>query len=292
MNTKLVYVLVSRKDDYYYEMVMISLYSFRLYHPHASVEIVMDEDTYMRLKDENATILQDVKPVVVPIPQEYNVMQRSRYLKTNLREIVTGDFLYIDGDTIICSSLDEIDQIDADMGMVLDMHRLDSFVSETVVELNKKAGMGYTGKRPYYNGGVALVKDTLKAHRIYDSWFRLWKKSVQNGVSKDQPALCQSNVDLGFPITEISGVWNCQINWEGRFRYLVRAKILHYYNVFEWGMMKTLLMKNVRRNGRITVAAAILLHFPRLFFIIRYFRVKLVDSYYILRETCRKILRR
>lgn len=285
MNTKLVYVLVSSEEDYYYEMVMLSLYSFRIYHPKEPVEVVMDEETYLQLQRNNALLLQDAKPVVVPISQEFNVMQRSRYLKTHLREIVEGDFLYIDSDTIICSPLDDIDRIDADMGMVLDMHRHDSFVSKTVVELNKRAGMGYTGNRPYYNGGVALVKDTPKVHDLFESWHRLWKKSVQNGVSKDQPALCQANVDLGFPITEIPGVWNCQINWGGRFCYLVQAKILHYYNVYEWGKMKTLLMKNVRKNGRIMGVTAILLHFPRFFFAVRFLRVKMVDGYYVLRET-------
>lgn len=48
MNTKIVYV-VRRKSDYYVEMLRLSLASLRLYHPNDSVEIVMDDETYLFL---------------------------------------------------------------------------------------------------------------------------------------------------------------------------------------------------------------------------------------------------
>ena len=38
MRTKIVYVLVSQETDYYYEMLQLSLYSLRLYHPNDVVE--------------------------------------------------------------------------------------------------------------------------------------------------------------------------------------------------------------------------------------------------------------
>ena len=46
MNTKVVYVLVSNKNDYYVEMLQLSLYSLRIFHPDDIVEVVMDEKTY------------------------------------------------------------------------------------------------------------------------------------------------------------------------------------------------------------------------------------------------------
>ena len=120
MNTKVVYVLVSNKNDYYVEMLQLSLYSLRMFHPEDIVEVVMDEKTYSRLVKQRHRLLVDVKPIVVEIPTEYSLMQRSRYLKTRLREIIVGDFLYLDTDTVIADSLAAIDDFQWDMAAVLD----------------------------------------------------------------------------------------------------------------------------------------------------------------------------
>ena len=125
MKTKVVYVLVSQESDYYYEMLLLSLFSLRLYHPlgDAEVVVVMDRDTQQRLIDIKADILDEVTPIVPDIPQGYSTMQRSRFLKTSLRAFITGDFLYLDTDTIICRSLCEVDSFDGDFCAVLDNHK-------------------------------------------------------------------------------------------------------------------------------------------------------------------------
>ena len=93
MRTKIVYVLVSQESDYYYEMALLSLYSLRLHHPKDVVQIVMDEDTHQRLTAMESPILSSATPIVVSIPERFTVMQRSRYLKTKLTEIIEGDLL-------------------------------------------------------------------------------------------------------------------------------------------------------------------------------------------------------
>jgi len=39
------------------------------------------------------------------VPEELNQVQRSRYLKTTLRSILTGDYLFVDTDTVFASLL-------------------------------------------------------------------------------------------------------------------------------------------------------------------------------------------
>lgn len=287
MKTKLVYVYVGSDGDYYYEMLIMSLYSFRRYHPHDEVLIVMDEETFESLRHKNAALLSDVTPIVVHISEDYNMMQRSRYLKTKLRQIIDGDYLYIDGDTIICAKLNAIDSLDSDLGMVLNLHRKDEFLSQKNVNLCKAAGMDTSVMRPYYNGGVAYVKDSPVSFKFYEHWHQLWLKSVSNGVFQDQPALCQTDFDLGFPVKEMWGGWNCQVCFGGKLCLICRAKIIHYFSANSWGKMKTVLLERIHKSGRVDWLVALLLHFPRFFFAIRYLNTKLTETYYIVREKCR-----
>lgn len=244
MKTKVVYVLVSEETDYYYEMTRLSLQSFRLYHPKDRVEVVMDEQTHRRLTDRNDKILDDVIPIVVEIPMEYSVMQRSRFLKTQLRVIIDGDFLYLDVDTLACERLDDIDATGADLAMVsngnvglLSGKGFDKAVCD-------KAGFLQLEGEPYFNGGVMYVKDTPDAYIFFDNWHRLWKQSLYNGVPQDQPALCQTNMELGHPIREISGYWNCQISRNEAQPFARQAKIIHYFTYSD--LVKSMLLKHLR----------------------------------------------
>ena len=102
MTTKIVYVLTSSSKDTYLERTLISAFSARLHNPDATLLVVTDQVTMDNLKGKRAEIKKYVTYfIVVDIPAEYNNMQKSRYIKTNLRKFVKGNFLYIDCDTVI-----------------------------------------------------------------------------------------------------------------------------------------------------------------------------------------------
>ena len=229
MKTKIVYVLVSDEEDYYYEMVQLSLYSFRLYHPEDTVELAMDSNTFSRLKQKPNSILDDVVPHVINAPQDYTKFQRSRYIKTNLRNTIQGRFLFLDCDTLICGPLDAIDKIDEDVAF--SFHNDGSvFKNKSVM---KKAGFPIPSGNPRinYNGGVFFVNDTPAAYSFFDKWFTLWKESNINGENPDQPALFQTILTLGYPMKEIEGggIWNCLILTEHSRPFLKDALVYHYY---------------------------------------------------------------
>lgn len=241
MKTKIVYVLVSEETDYYYEMVLLSLYSLRLYHPKGDteVELVMDETTHQRLVEKKAAILDDVTPIVTSIPPEYTKMQRSRYLKTRLRRIVKGNFLYIDCDTIICNRLDDIDNVDATVAMVSDENRNNYLKSPHKIELCNKAGFSLLENQPYFNSGVIYVQDTSLSCLFFEEWNRLWNQSLLSNVPQDQPALCMANVNVGQIVTELPSAWNLQCR-NGIGDNHVETKILHYYSSGNSYMRKNL----------------------------------------------------
>ena len=284
MKTKLVYVLVCNESNYYYEMVAMSLYSFRLYHPTDAVEVVMDRDSYKYIEGKQTSFINDVTPVVIDIPSNYNVVQRSRYLKTNLRQFVVGDFLYVDCDTLVCSTLSEIDSVSADIAMVSDMNRVFPLTNGSRSrEINLQAGFSPREDEPYFNSGISFVKDTPAAHHFYELWFQNWQKSLERGVPKDQPALRETNTGLGFPIQELSAVWNCQLGGDNT-RCLYKSKILHYLNVLDFGQVKNGILGRIRKRGCVDGGLAVMLQVPRLLFYLIYLKHYIRDSYYRIRN--------
>ena len=267
MKTKLVYVLTSSgKDDRFTAMAVLSLHTFRKRNPNADILVVMDEPTRLALEKCGSSVLEDAQPVVVDIPSEYNVMQRSRYIKTTLRENVKGDFLYIDGDTFVADNLDEIDNTDADIAMAADLNCLDK-ANEEAMERCRTAGFVDLENQPYFNSGIMFVRDTPMAHELFRKWHEYWKKSLGNGVPQDQPALCEANKVLAHPIKELAGIWNYQyrnVKNNNLGSNIRQAKILHYYTVTNFGNILAFLLDRVRDKGRVDAIAAVIVRWPHL----------------------------
>lgn len=231
MRTKIVYVLVSQNTDYYYEMLLLSLYSLRLHHPKgdAVVEVVMDEDTHQRLVDKKSEMLNDVSSIVVSIPSEYTVMQRSRYLKTQLRQLVKGDFLFLDTDTVVCSNLNEVDSFPDEICAVLDNH-FGEIIEDQVNMTPESLGWKWLKGTKHYNSGVLFVKETKNAYSFFIEWHSNWKHGASYGVYYDQLSLRKTIAEDGTSIGELNGIWNCQVFRTSSSPYLKNAKIVHYYS--------------------------------------------------------------
>ncbi len=271
MQTKIAYALVSNGDDIYSAMLLVSLHTLRVRNPQAEVLVVMDETTHHRLEELHSPILSNAKPVVVHIPPEYGKVQCSRYLKTTLRERIQGDFLFIDGDTMVSDSLSDIDDVKADIAMVTDLNRpIEMGRIEYGLKIAKKAELLVEGteKEPYFNSGVMFVRDTQLAHDFFRKWHELWKVASGKGVHLDQPPLCETNRVMGHVIKELPGIWNCQyrfLDYRYYEPYAKKAKILHYYTTFGLGAFLSVLVNHVQAKGRVDAIAAAIARWPRLF---------------------------
>lgn len=129
MKTKLVYVLVSTPSDFYYEQVLISAWSAKYWNPDMKILLVVDELTDATQIGKR-TALADVvdEKIVIDLSEggtsNYTSKERSRMLKTNLRSYVRGDILYVDTDTVVCGTLEDIDSFNMNIGAVNDGHRV------------------------------------------------------------------------------------------------------------------------------------------------------------------------
>ena len=230
MKTKLLYVVTSTPDDIYLEQTFLSIYSLRRKMPDAYVVLLTDNRTNDTLTGNRAKILDLIsEKIVVDLDDKMNNLRRSRQLKTSMRNLVEGDFLYIDGDTLVCSSLEEIDDCPYDLAAVLDAHRtLDEHYGTG--QLRRQAttlGFSVEGESDFFNGGLMFVRDTPQTREFFSAWNANWKDSVDKGINQDQPALIKTNIEMGHPIRELDGSWNCQVLYG--FNYFATAKIVHYF---------------------------------------------------------------
>lgn len=232
MKTKIVYAVVSSNEDTYIEQALISAYSVRLHNPEATIELVTDNDTESTLTGNRAKIKEYVSKIIsIDVPNEFSIKQRSRYLKTNIRRFVTGDYLFLDTDTIVCASLSEVDDIPYEICAVREQNKYNKFSKDDgwMYELACKVGLEKELRdQKYFNSGVMYVKDVPNAYVFYDKWYDCWTKLNMKGLSTDQTALCWANKLIGGVVKHIDDSWNCQIKRKG-FYQADKAKILHYY---------------------------------------------------------------
>lgn len=241
MRTKIVYSVVSSAADYYLEQTLMSVYTLRLYNKDTNVVLVVDNTTNSSITGKRAEILNYVSDVVsVDVPSEYTKMQKSRFLKTSLREYVKGDYLFIDSDTLVTASLEDIDAFDFEMGatadkhVVIGKHPMKVFIDHCA----KTAGFNVLSDNIYVNSGVMFFKDTPQTHLFYESWHKNWKLTSSKGLNIDQASLAKTCAEFNYPITDIGGIWNCQLTDNG-LRYLTDAKIIHYFASTAKGHIKS-----------------------------------------------------
>lgn len=231
MSLKFVYALISNADDYYAEQTLISMYSFRRHNPDACVVLVTDSATLNSLTGPRVQIKEFASEIVtVEAPAGFTPKERSRYIKTTLRQTLTGDFMYLDNDTIVTGPLNDVEKSDCEMGAVLDCHigaQGDWQLNDYLRRTNKK----HWDSDMYFNGGVFYVKDTEGSRKLFADWHEIWdRERVEYGISIDQPALAQANMKNGFFISQIDDRYNCQMVMPAAKKYMFEAKVIHYYS--------------------------------------------------------------
>lgn len=230
MKTKIVYVLTSSNNDFYLEQTLLSVYSLRIYNKDAEVYLITDKETnstFVGTRHSIVNFFTDI--IVVETPSHFNNVRKSRFLKTKVRDVIYGDFLFVDSDTIITQSLESIDDIDIEIGGVSDKHVKieDHPLKDTIIKQVSRTGLLINTDLPYINSGVFYVKDTPLAHDLYKRWHAKWME-MQSIQTLDQPPLAWVNHEMGYPIKLLPDYWNCQVI-DGGLKFLNKSFIIHYF---------------------------------------------------------------
>lgn len=226
---------MSDNKDYYYEQLLISLYSLRKYNPDAIVEVVVDKETNGTLVGERVGIYNYITDVIqINVPNEFAKKQRSRFIKTRLRELVSGDFFFIDTDTVIIGDLSIIDSIPADVAMAYDANSpfpvddTNSFGDRFINKYSKIVGWETLNGYYHFNSGAIFAKDTVSAKTLYNKWHENWLECCKYDVYVDEPALTKANKEVGELIQKLDDTLNWQIQRHG-CNIPIGTKILHYF---------------------------------------------------------------
>jgi hypothetical protein len=231
LKTKLVYVLTSSPENNYIEQALISVYSARYHNPSAYIVLIVDNLTDQLLVGKRSEILRYIsEKVTIECDPEFSPMLRSRWIKTSVRNIIKGDFLFIDCDTIITRTLHEIDDFIFELGAVPESHlpvnQLNRGMYEKVDAYAALMGWNLSTLGYYFSSGVIYAKDNESTRLFYKKWNHHWLEGIKKGVKIDQPSFAKANIECGNPIQKMDDIWNCVMYTHPLFDR--NAKILHF----------------------------------------------------------------
>lgn len=215
LKTKLVYVLTCAPETTYIEQALMAVWSARYWNPNAHIVLLTDDKTsaLMHTDGTRGEILQYIsEEIVTTFDTDKSMHYRSRWIKTQVRELVKGNMLFVDCDTICCRSLQDVDFLDCEVGAVLESHLpVAEWNASMLQQLEPRANMmGWSTNDEcfYFSSGVIYCKDTPLVHHLYHLWHSVWLDGVVKGVNIDQPALARANIECGHIIQQISDDYN------------------------------------------------------------------------------------
>jgi hypothetical protein len=229
--------------------------------------------------DKRRNILELIDELkVLEIESKFNKKARSRWLKTSMRHHIEDDFVFIDTDTIIAEDLSSLDNMDINMGAVLNEHTYLSVLKnnnpvyfDEIQELDKRLGFTSTiNTNTYFNSGFLYCRDHSICHDFFYKWHQLWNQCYEHGSVTDQQSYNQTNYILGNVITELGGEWNNQILADGGIRFLHNAKIIHYFAGMEdenpYLLASQRILENIKKTGNIDQQIKDMLVNPKIHF--------------------------
>lgn len=228
--TKYLFVLTSSPKDFFCEQTLVAIASLRVHNPKAFVTLLTDDRTAETLTGKRSVLKEAVDELkVLPLDEKLSPMQRSRYLKTVMRNEVDGDFLYMDSDIAVVGNLDIPEEWRGGIYAVLDFHtNLHKAINrKKVLNAAKMLGFSPILNDELFNGGVMFASDTPEVRAFFKKWHELWKYSVSKNYPYDMAALAEADFSFGYKIRKMPGEWNCQLAYGKRF--LPDAKILHFF---------------------------------------------------------------
>lgn len=226
---KILYVLVCSENDYYGEQALISMMSARHHMPNCVISLLLDKTTDQNIANSKLPIDEYIsEKKVIELDESLSPTQKSRWLKTTMRELVKGDFLYVDVDTVFAAPIDESLFTHDVMGVPDGNCLLKDHPLKWQIEDNLKKLQFNNSLNCHINGGVLFLKDSSLAHSFASNWHKRWQESCSKGIFIDQPALHQAFIDTRLEQHLLPDFMNAQF---GRnINTLADGIILHYYS--------------------------------------------------------------
>lgn len=218
------------KSPHHY-MAAISAHLLRMVDRDATITFLADSDCYQFLKSIRSPAL-DVCDFLQDISTpKQSVVERNRFIKTQLPQLLGTNSVYLDNDTLPIKSPRQLFSFQEDFGAVPDPCEClpGKGVPESVSPYFEKFEWSYPRKF-YLNGGVFFFRATEAANDLFQEWHRRWKQSCLAGCKMDQPSLNSLWSDTKARIKILPRCWNAMVEAdEGLAR---NARIYHYFTSY------------------------------------------------------------
>jgi hypothetical protein len=256
---KICFVLAAKDLGLHADMAAVAALAVRRLHPHARIVLVTDEPTARAMAHGNHVLADIATEIIVQPTGSDDAIVSNRHLKTVLRQLVTGDYLYLDNDAIAVRPLDRAWPERADLALARDWNRrgITPAALPTIEKLRTELGWEFLPDR-YFNGGVIFVRDTSAAHAFYMQWHRRWQQTRSLGIPEDQISL-NSVIAASIATTAILPARD---NWVTYSPGLLRgrARIFHFWascygDAIPADILLGHLIARFQREGRLDEAA-------------------------------------
>ena len=224
------YVVTSSGNDGYAEMAYIAARMLRDLHPDVKRVVLSDEVTAKNLKAANARVLSVIDELVTVETGHDKASTRSRFVKTSMRNALTGDFVFLDVDALPIKPLDGLFNLSCDFAVALDRNQPPSKYKLAGWIRRKYEELGWSYDAPnYYNSGVIFFRDSPTARRLGEEWHNKWKQMVAAGPHQDQPSLNAALHTLGMKPHLLPNEFNAQLGWS---KWNARnGRVMHFFTV-------------------------------------------------------------
>jgi hypothetical protein len=226
---KLVYCLSGESAHAVVAMLRLSIATARYTTPASVVELVVDRLSLDDLQASRSRLLEEVDATHVRAVPPGPAALRSRCLKTGMRGVVEGAFLFLDADTVIRKPLRPWwpDGTDVAAGSNYSRDSLEEQLSGD--ESAYLAAMGWPTPACYLNSGVIYFADSPRAHAVGRLWQECWTSGMHStGQHVDQPSFNHAVRACAAETCLLPHGWNAQINRSPRAA--LDATIWHYYH--------------------------------------------------------------
>jgi hypothetical protein len=223
------YVLSTDGDPRYCDLAAVSIASLKRVHPSARVTILTDDESLAAVRAEGRWPRDGSISVRSVGGFAGSPRVRSRFVKTQIRSAMEGDFLYLDADTVVIGALDKICRRRAPLAAAVDRNRDDPSggFPAWVIPGFQRLGWPYP-TRTYLNNGVVFWRDCVEAHEFGRLWHANWLEyhaTVDNPA--DQPAFNHTMNVLGLIPEILDDRFNARVTVSPE--YFAGARIIHYY---------------------------------------------------------------
>ena len=227
---RIVYVLCSAGRDVYSVMARVSIASVRLTNPSARVSIMCDAVSEAEMRRIDDPLLKEMDDIIVRETPPGDALFRSRFVKTGMRALVDGPFVFLDSDLVVRGPLDDILATTADVAGAPNLVKGGQISPR---ERKMVAAMGWSHREDaYINTGVLFFSDSDAAHRFGEDWHRKWLEFHGRGIGhRDQPAFNSALVTVRPRFDVLPNRFNAQVKAPNES--LDGAVIWHYFASME-----------------------------------------------------------